>query len=206
MATNGTNDALGATDDSNVNNSAASSPSPSRSTVQQQQQQQQHRPAQPSTLRQSYMPPSSPEATRSQPDALEHGVESQDHEETGQDREGAQDSPDASTSLLANYGAATTERGNAAEPYVFRHRPGYLQGYGSFASSYAPTEAGSFEQRPGFGARVMSPDEVGIGRTDTAGSAAASITDGLLGAPKKRKTTHWLARKAGIRSERMMYA
>lgn len=206
MANNGASDASrspvsdgGA---STFSNSATSSPSHSRSASQQQQQ---HRPTQPSGLRQSYMPSSSPEENRSQLDAREGAVESQDHGIV--DQEAAQDNrPDVQTSLLANYGAATTERQNGAEPYIFRHRPGYAQGYGSFASSYAPTDAGSFEQRPAFtGGPPLSPGEAGIGRTGTAESVAGSITDSLLGRPKKRKATHWLARKAGIRSERMMY-
>lgn len=206
MATNGTNNVprVGVADNStNSNTPAASSPSPPRSAGQQQ-----HRPTQPSTLRQSYMPPSSPEANRSHSSAPDDEVETQDHadvdtEEAG--RQGAQDSPNAQTSLLANYGAATTETTNGTEPYVFRHRPRYTHGYGSFASSYAPTEDGSFEQRPSLGGPFMSPDDVSRDSTGILGSAPASISDGLLGGSKKKGTTHWLARKAGIRSERMMY-
>lgn len=210
MATNGSNDAPRvATDRSTSNsNSATSSPSPSRSAgqPQQQQQPQQHRPVQPSGLRHSHMPPSSPEAMRSHPDVTEAGVESLDHANADAEdshQEAAQDGPDAQTSLLANYGAATVERQNGAEPYIFRHRPRYAQGYGSFASSYAPTEAGSFEQRPSLGGGFLNRndhDEAGI-----AESMPDSVTDGLLGRPKKRGTTHWLARMGGIKSERMMY-
>lgn len=203
--TGSTNDVAGDSSTSNTpsnSSSATSSPSPSRPAGQQQPPQ--HRPAQPSNLRQSHMPPLSPEATRSQPDVgedrVEDGVDAQDHADVEQ----AQDGPDAHTSLLANYGVATAERHNDTQPYIFRHRPRYTQGYGSFASSYAPTEAGSFEQRPSLGGGFLHSnrqDSDGGGITD---SVPEAVTDGLLGRPKKNGRTHWLARMGGIRSERMM--
>jgi hypothetical protein len=116
------------------------------------------------------------------------------------------DGPDALTSLLENYGEPSkSANNNTAEPYVFRHRPGHLQGYGSFNSNYAPSEAGSFETRPNLGDRYPTTDDMNRERAGIAESIAESVTDGLLGQGKKKGTTYWLAKRAGIRSQKWMY-
>jgi hypothetical protein len=113
---------------------------------------------------------------------------------------------EARTSLLENSGEnAKSTNTNTNEPYVFRHRPGYLQDYGSFTSNYAPSEAGSFENRPTLGDRYSTSEDVTRDRANVAESIAESVTDGLLGPPKKRGTTYWLAKRAGITSQKMMY-
>lgn len=169
----------------------------------------QHVPSQPSHLRQTYMPSPSPEDRRIAPQLEQDGIHPQDH------------APDASTNLDSD---ATRQEGNIEEPREspnaatallnkYNHeehgtwspRPRHSRGYGSFASSYAET-AGSFEQhRPSLGGRYPTTDD--MNRQSNAGlmhSLPDSVTDGLLGKPKKRGTTHWLASRAGIKRERLM--
>ncbi|KAK4504816.1 hypothetical protein PRZ48_002778 [Zasmidium cellare] len=166
----------------------------------------QYRPSQPSLLRRSHMPSSSPD-DRSGQDVEQDGVEVQDHAPADADFETARphgiidepsdDEVNARTALLNNIGASHHGEGEDGTTHT---RPRHGHGYGSFASSYA----GSFEQnRPSLGGRV--PTDINTSRSNIAEYMPDSVTDGLLGRPKKRSTTHWLAERAGIKHERLMY-
>lgn len=153
------------------------------------------------------MPSTSPEEDRSHRNIEEDGVDTQDHAPADTDFEAARphgiidepsdDEVNARTAILHNIGASNHGEG---EDGTFSTRPRYGHGYGSFASSYA----GSFEQnRPSLGGRV--PTGINTSRSGLLDYVPDSVTDGLLGRPKKRSTTHWLAERAGIKHERVMY-
>lgn len=184
------------------------SPSSPSSSTPPSRQGHQYRPSQPSLLRRSHMPSSSPEDDRSNRNFEENGVEAQDHAPVDADIEATRqhatmdypsdDEVNARTALLHNIGASHKGDENG-DHGTFSPRPRHGRGYGSFGSSYAGTESGSFHQnRPSLGGRV--PTDI-----NTSGIVPDSITDGLLGRPKKRGTTHWLAERAGIKHERIMY-
>ncbi|USW53334.1 Putative SLC26A/SulP transporter, STAS domain, STAS domain superfamily [Septoria linicola] len=167
---------------------------------------QQHRPNQPSQLRLSHMPSTSPEDQRAQPGLEADGIHPQDHEPaavTDTDAthqqgaiEGADETPNAATALLERY--------NKDSEYTIRPRQG--RGYGSFASTYAET-VNSFEQsRPSLGGRYVTSDDVN-GQTGNGlvEHLPDSVTEGLLGKSKARGTTSWLRRRAGIKKKRLMY-
>lgn len=199
MASNpGSRDSSGPPSPTGSNSNSNSNP-PSRNSHR-------HTPSNPSHLRQAHMPPSSPEDSRIRPDLEADGIHPQDHAAVDVDSDathqhGTIEEPSeiasARTRLLENYDS-------------FKTRPRYQHGYGSFASSYAGTEAetGSFEQarttlhRPSLGGRQPT-DVESTGIFDD--YVPDAVTDGLLGRPKKKGTTHWLAERAGIKQERLMY-
>lgn len=164
-----------------------------------------HRPPNPSTLRQSFMPSAStsPEDRHSRARVEEGTSTSQEHAEhavSGEQRgrlEEADDAPNVATALLGrhheheNYGSGTTGRSRRG------------RGYGSIGSVET---FDSFERsRPSLGGRFTTLDD--INRQPSEGildHLPDAITDGLLGRPKKRGTTHWLATRAGIKKERLM--
>ncbi|KXT17987.1 hypothetical protein AC579_9597 [Pseudocercospora musae] len=170
----------------------------------------QHIPSHPSHLRQTYMPSPSPDDRRIAPELQADGIHPQDHapdatadvdfDATQQEAtiDEPRDAPNAATALLSRY--------NHEEHGTWFARPRHSRGYGSFASGYAET-VGSFEQnRPSLGGRFPTTDD--MNRQSSAGLMGTlpdSVTDGLLGKPKKRGTTHWLASRAGIKRERLMY-
>ncbi|SMR62748.1 unnamed protein product [Zymoseptoria tritici ST99CH_3D1] len=155
------------------------------------------------------MPPPSPEESRIRPNFMNGDRPENEIETAATGAEGIIEEPrnsaDARTSLLENSGGIAKGTDNGGQPYVFRHRPGYLQSYGSTNSTYAQSDAGSFEARPNLGDRYPTTDDMNRERAGIAESIAESVTDGLLGPSKKRGTTYWLARKAGIKSQWMMY-
>ena len=72
-----------------------------------------------------------------------------------------------------------------------------MKGYGSFAPSVMSV---------GYGG-PNGNGEGGSYRGDYIdGALGDAVTDGLLGRPSKKSTTHWLARKHGVTNERIMYA
>jgi hypothetical protein len=89
-------------------------------------------------------------------------------------------------------------------------RPGLGPGYGSFADfSYTGkvrrTILGGIY--PEGSAQPSPPADTMLGRGEEYVESVMgdSVTDGLLGHPKKHGTTHWLASLVGVRNERMMY-
>ncbi|PPJ55026.1 hypothetical protein CBER1_01473 [Cercospora berteroae] len=167
---------------------------------------QQHRPNQPSQLRVSHMPSTSPDDQRSQQGSDAPGIQPQDHEPTAitnteaRHQEGAigasEETPNAATALLERYN-------RDSEQTV---RPRRARGYGSFASTYAET-LNSFEQsRPGLGARYETSDDF---NNQTRGGIIEhlpdAVSEGLLGKPKAHGVTSWLRERAGIKEKRMMY-
>lgn len=195
-------------------NSPASPTSPSSSNPPSRQGHQ-HRPSQPSNLRQTQL--ASPDESRSHPDFASDGIHSQDHEpaastsaDTDAPRQGGnadepEEEPDARTSLLHAFKKPYRNSDDTGGQGAMSPRPRHSRLYGSFASSYADTDSGSFEQhRPSLGGR--HPTNINTQSANLVDEyVPEAITDGLLGRPKRTGTTHWLAKRAGITNERMMY-
>lgn len=92
---------------------------------------------------------------------------------------------------------------------TFSPRPRYQRGYGSFATN---NTFGSDGSREGYG----GPNPYGSGHETSAngrhyrgdyveGALGDAVTDGLLGRQSKQSTTHWLAKRHGVKNERLMY-
>lgn len=173
----------------------------------------QHRPSQPSQLRQLYMPGSSPEDQRMAPELERDGIHPQDHAPDAVTSTSAQQGTIDEPEGASNEATALLSRYNQSEGEGHDHntsvgRPRHGRAYGSFGS-YAET-TGSFERhrkrnRPSLGGRIDTSDDVN--RQSNAGllrNVPDAITDGLLGKAKRTGTTHWLAKRAGINSERLM--
>ena len=198
----------------NGSSNSAASPSPSaNSSIYA------NRPVQPSGLRQSHMPPSSPQiGSPPHPEVGQEGAipAAQDFASTSSDPDATHQQasidepsgiPDARTRLLNTYGLADCGS-NDCDHGNFSPRPQPRNGYGSFADSYF----GNYRNRPSLGGRYpLGEDPRANEDTNTDGEGSLtdtlgdSITDGLLGHPKKRGTTHWLAKRAGVKHERLMY-
>lgn len=193
---------------------------------------QQHLPAVPSGLRQAHMPPSSPEDHQHEPQANGHAPEVEAdgihpfthdyalHPDTSPaEGQAAIDepnpSPDARTRLLdeeRKYNIPKTHNcgeGEGCTHGAFSPRPRYSRGYGSFAT-YGT--ARSEDSREGYGGPYNADrrdDGQREGRTYRGdfieGALGDAVTDGLLGKPGKKSTTHWLAKRHGVRHERIMY-
>ncbi|EME47708.1 hypothetical protein DOTSEDRAFT_69604 [Dothistroma septosporum NZE10] len=191
------------------------SPSSPSSSTPQSRPGHQHRPSHPSNLRQAHMPPPSPDDRRSHY-LRDDGIHPQDHapvdantDATQQHemiREPSEDEMDDRTALLKQSRRSPKDSENAG---TFSPRPRRRPGYGSFSSvQTANTDAGSFEQskswynRPSLGGRQPT----GINHEGVIqGYLPDTLTDAVLGRPKKSSTTHWLASRAGIKHERLMY-
>lgn len=200
-----------------------SSPRSSRASSLSQTSGQQHRPTNPSGLRQSHMPPPSPDDRRDEirdGRGPEYFVVNGIHPETdgasvGSDlsatrQQGAieEPEPNARTALLneANkYDIPTNHTHNGEEigsPDHLSPRPRLVRGYGSFATQ------SEFSQ-DGYGGRYPEGLGDGVGQSgDNAhGVLGDAVTDGLMG-PRdgnKMSTTQWLARRHGIKNSRIMY-
>jgi hypothetical protein len=171
------------------------------------------------------MPPPSPEDRRGPgPEVEDEGV----HPTVGHDHapdsdvsttqvEGAIDDPpeppDARTSLLGwsrrysipidhNCGEEVCGHGTFS-PRPTYHRKSY--GYGSFDASgtLSPNGFGGPYRDTPEGSQTQTGDYRGDYIDATLGDA---VTDGLLGYPSKKNTTHWLAKRHGVKHERLMYA
>ena len=170
-----------------------------------------HRPAIPSGLRQSQLAPSSPEdhfhvppSEGRAPEFASDGIHPHDYAPVDSDTSathvhGAIDEPpmppDAQTKLLGDGQKYHIPRAHdCGDPKcshgVWSPRPRYWRGYGSFATFNTVSSMDGNEERRDYTA-------------DTLGDA---VTDGLLGHKNKKSTTHWLARRHGIRHDRLMYA
>jgi hypothetical protein len=170
------------------------------------------------------MPPSSPEdrftphINGAEPHVEGNGIQPGTHEyapaaedEAATHVQGTIDEPpeqpDAHTHLL--YDGRRYHLPNCGDPDcdhgTWSPKPRYQRGYGSFAPSYVESEG----SREGYGG-PPAPGEESNGRAyrgDYIESALGdAVTDGLLGRPNKRGTTHTLASKYGIKHERIMYA
>ncbi|KAF2771845.1 hypothetical protein EJ03DRAFT_267909 [Teratosphaeria nubilosa] len=115
--------------------------------------------------------------------------------------------PDARTSLLGssrkydvpvdhNCGEDNCTHG------TWSPRPRFQRGYGSFAT------ADNIRTADGFGGPYRDDPSVqvdGVSYGAAGGALGDSVTDGLLGRPKRTGTTHWLAQRYGIKNERLMF-
>ncbi|KAK4553693.1 hypothetical protein LTR86_009191 [Recurvomyces mirabilis] len=181
---------------------------------------QQHQPAIPSGLRQAHMPPSSPEERSHPPPRTQTNGEypaidwegvhpvSHDYASVAPDEPATHiqgtideppEDPDARTKLLWNgqkYHIPTHCEDPNCDHGAYSPRPRYMKGYGSFAPSVMSVGYGGPHQN----------GEGGSYRGDyIEGALGDAVTDGLLGRPSKKSTTHWLARKHGVTNERIMY-
>jgi len=116
---------------------------------------------------------------------------------------------DVRSRLLEQYGLSDHDYAQR-DHGAFPSRPQHRRGYGSAGASFV----GSIEDHERFGGPYPEAEDEANGHTNepatfarqfTDGMLGDSITDGLLGVPKKRGTTHWLAERAGIKHERLMY-
>ncbi len=93
---------------------------------------------------------------------------------------------------------------------TFSPRPRYARGYGSIASSYdGPAGDSDNRSQDGYGGPLPAEPADMDHRTYRGdfveGSLGPAVTVGLLGKSGKRSTTHWLARRHGVKHERWMY-
>lgn len=190
---------------------------------------QRYQPQAPSTLRQAHMPPSSPE-DRHQHGAHTHGrapeiasdgahpyVTEDDIQQTdfaatyvrGDIEEPSENQVDAK-GWLRYYGHKYNmpECGDDdCNHGTFSPQPRHMRGYGSFVTSDNVSE----RSRDGYGGPIQGGEDGQVGGAVYRGdfidrSLGDAVTDGLLGHPSKKSTTHWLAKRHGVRHERLMYA
>ncbi|KAI7256454.1 hypothetical protein KC352_g11234, partial [Hortaea werneckii] len=83
----------------------------------------------------------------------------------------------------------------------FSPRPRLVRGYGSFATY---NTAASAESTGGYGGPYNAPAGAS-GIDGVQGAVGAAMTDGLLGQPSKKSTTHHLAKQHGVKNTRWMY-
>ena len=177
-----------------------------------------HRPSVPSGLRHAQMPPSSPEDAQQQqqqqqPQPATEGAVAEVRREGMVMPPQAQDHAsafDARTALLedsAKYHIPHAHNcgDDACGHGTFSPRPRYARGYGSFATS-GTTASASGESANGYGGPYPGPREGSpADGAEDGGVVGDAVTDGLLGQPSKRSTTHWLAKRHGVKHERWMY-
>ncbi|KAI7351992.1 hypothetical protein KC354_g12189 [Hortaea werneckii] len=83
----------------------------------------------------------------------------------------------------------------------FSPRPRLVRGYGSFATY---DTAASAESTGGYGGPYNAPGGAS-GIDGVQGAVGDAMTDGLLGQPSKKSTTHHLAKQHGVKNTRWMY-
>lgn len=222
---------MSSNEDGSPGPSAGSSPSatpiPSRSSSTNQ-----HLPTNPSQLRQTHMPPDSPENSRAdsgndgRPDSSNASFTTSPKQMPVVDRDGVHPTNTAS----ANLDSSSTQVGGRieepTEPDVAPNvRTRLLDqktwdrssgcgaedcNHGTFSPRprqhhrYGSTT--TIESRNGFGGRYGGIDGVG-GHDNTHEVLGDAVTDGLLGGGpgKKMSTTKWLAKTHGIKNQRLMY-
>lgn len=189
-----------------------------------------HRPQVPSGLRQAHMPPPSPEDTRihyladNRSEVEDHGIMPAAQESAGPETEISaaqahgdidEPQPDALGKLREQEQKYTMPKDHdCGEEYcghgAFSPRPRHVRGRcGSFATYGTMESDGS---RDGFGGPYREvPQEQERQQFDYRGdyidrALGDAVTDGLLGHPGKSNTTHWLAKRHGVKNERLMYA
>lgn len=224
-----------------ASNSPSSSPSsstdaqasPSSSTSRQNAAQ--HRPSVPSSLRQTQMPPSSPEAryhrqqeyhsedTEHPPELESSGVHpyAQDFAQVQSglsetravgELDEPSESPTARTRLLSNEHKYNVL--NDCGEYDCNHgtfsQPRRQRGYGSIASNYdGPAISVEERSQDAYGGHL--PQELADNESLTfrgyyiEGALGSAVTDGLLGKSNTRTTTAWLVRKYGVANEQWLY-
>ncbi|KAK5676338.1 hypothetical protein LTS10_011150 [Elasticomyces elasticus] len=169
----------------------------------------QHQPVVPSGLRQAHMPPSSPEDHRGLTNGHHPHVEADGIHPAAQDgasvksdgsAQGVIEEPPNVQSRLLAFGQRyylPEHNSNTPRPRYFRN---YFQSYGSIAPSVR-----SSDSQDGYGGpnRSGTADENGRPYKDRA--LGDAVTDGLLGRPSGKSTTHHLAKKHGVKHERLMY-
>jgi len=138
--------------------------------------------------------------------ASAHSQESATHVEgTIEEPEEPPEAPDVRTRLLAfgaKYhlpGCGDPECSHGAYSPRPRYSRNYFQSYGSITPSVR-----SDGSREGYGGpnREGTADEQ---NRRVEGAVGDAVTDGLLGKPSAKSTTHHLAKKHGVRHERLMY-
>ncbi|KAK5175824.1 uncharacterized protein LTR77_000964 [Saxophila tyrrhenica] len=188
----------------------------------------QHRPSVPSRLSQAHQPPSSPDEPfhfprpdhDTLPEVSETGIHpfAQDWASISSDPsdtkvqgeiEDSPDPPTAQTKLLGDgqkYHVPHKCGHYNCNHGAFSPRPRYGRGYGSIASSFDGSAMGQDDRsQDGYGGTLPAEPADMDDRSYIEGSVGNAVTDGLLGKPGKRSTTHWLARRHGVRHERWMY-
>ncbi|KXL47622.1 hypothetical protein M433DRAFT_501677 [Acidomyces richmondensis BFW] len=188
-----------------------------------------HRPQVPSGLRQAHMPPPSPEDPRI-PYPADNDVEDEGHGIASSAREVVR--PEVEVAATQAYGEVDEPQPDApaklreekqkytmpkdhdcGEEYcahgAFSPRPRHVRRrYGSFATYGTIESDGS---RDGYGGPYRdTPQEESRQQSEYRGdfidrALGDAVTDGLLGLPGKSNTTHWLAKRHGVKNERLMY-
>lgn len=181
-----------------------------------------HRPTVPSGLRYSHMPPSSPENQRHLPVTEGVAVEqngfpphAQDYASVNGDAgdSSGQSAAGEASNANGNQPGQTEETATFHIPHLhncgdegcshgsFSPRPRLVRGYGSFATY---DTAASAESTGGYGGPYNAP--AGASGIDSVqGTVGDAMTDGLLGQPSKKSTTHHLAKQHGVKNTRWMY-
>ena len=190
-----------------------------------------HRPSVPSALRQTHMPPSSPEARFHRQQQEGYNSESEDEiSESGDDRI----HPHAQDFVPVDYGVSDVNaRGDIEDPpespsartrlledehkyhilqdcghYNCNHgtlspRPRFMKGYGSIASNY---DGMTNHDREGSMSGEPVAAEGGRYRGDfVEGDLGDAVTNGLLNKWRTRNTTAGLLKKYGVRNEQWLY-
>ncbi|KAI7510220.1 putative cytochrome P450 [Hortaea werneckii] len=181
-----------------------------------------HRPTVPSGLRYSHMPPSSPEDQRHLPVTEGVAVEQNGFPPHAQDYASINGDAGDSSGLSAageasnatgNQPGQTEETATFHIPHLhncgdegcshgsFSPRPRLVRGYGSFATY---DTAASAESTGGYGGPYNAPAGAS-GIDGVQGAVGDAMTDGLLGQPSKKSTTHHLAKQHGVKNTRWMY-
>ncbi|RMY81310.1 hypothetical protein D0864_06584 [Hortaea werneckii] len=181
-----------------------------------------HRPTIPSGLRYSHMPPSSPEDQRHLPvtegvAVEQHGIppHAQDYASVNGDvgNSSGQSAAGEASNANGNQPGQTEETATFHIPHLhncgdegcshgsFSPRPRLVRGFGSFATY---NTAASAESTGGYGGPYNAPAGAS-GIDGVQGAVGDAMTDGLLGQPSKRSTTHHLAKQHGVKNTRWMY-
>ncbi|KAI7559853.1 hypothetical protein KC317_g10100, partial [Hortaea werneckii] len=181
-----------------------------------------HRPTVPSGLRYSHMPPSSPEDQRHLPVTEGVAVEqngippyAQDYASVNGDvgDTSGQSAAGEASNANGNQPGQTEETATFHIPHLhncgdegcshgsFSPRPRLVRGYGSFATY---NTAASAESTGGYGGPYNAPAGAS-GIDGVQGAVGDAMTDGLLGQPSKKSTTHHLAKQHGVKNTRWMY-
>lgn len=185
----------------------------------------QHRPANPSHLRHSQMPPASPDERRGDtsgrhsaadfftgdgihPETADGASVRSDLEATQQQGGIEEPGPNARTALLGEakkHNISTAHETHCGEQNcthgAMSPRPRLVRGYGSFATQ------SEFSQ-DGYGGRYPEGlgDGVGNSGDNVHGVFGDAVTDGLMGPGQgnKMSTTQWLAKRHGVKNSRIM--
>lgn len=166
-----------------------------------------HRPAQPSALRNTQLPPQTPRSSNSE-EVRSDGIHPQDEDASAHSSKAnaqaeiqePQQAPTLRTRLLGQmkkyYGTYDSDEENSTQETTAR-RPRAQRGYDSYESTSSALPRG-------YGGPL--PDDAS-GKDQTHDVLGDAVTDGLLGHANghSKGTTSWLAHKNGIPRPRLMY-